>query len=148
MSEDPPEDAIETIREFIEQNHGYLSWLGVTVEKYTFDSIVLTVPYDDKLTNPTAPPTMHGGVAATLIDTSGGLALRATLDDPIGGGVVTINLNTNYLQQAVGDLTARAEVVRAGNNVGMSRVTVESETPNAGVQPIAVGQGAYRLFQE
>jgi uncharacterized protein (TIGR00369 family) len=148
MAEDLPEDAIEMVQVFIEQNHGYLSWLGVSVEEYTFDSMTITIPYDDKLTNPTSPPTMHGGIAATLIDTSGGLALRPTLDDPIRGGVATINLNVNYLRRAAGDLTARAEVIRAGNSVGISQVMVESETPSGDVQPVAAGQGAYRLFQE
>lgn len=56
-----------------------------------------------------------------------------------------INLNVNYLQQALGDLTATAEVVRAGNTVGVARVGVESETPD-GEDLVAVGQGAYRLF--
>jgi uncharacterized protein (TIGR00369 family) len=148
MSEHLPEDAIEMVQAFIEQNHGYLSWLGVSVEEYTFDSMTLKIPYDEKLTNPTSPPTMHGGIAATLIDTSGGLALRPTLEDPIGGGVATINLNVNYLRRAAGDLTAHAEVIRGGNSVGISQVTVESETPDGEVQPVAVGQGAYRLFQE
>jgi uncharacterized protein (TIGR00369 family) len=148
MSEQLPEEAIEMVQSFIEQNHGYLSWLGVTVDEYTFDSMTLTIPYDDKLTNPTSPPTMHGGIAATLIDTAGGLALRPTLDDPLGGGVATINLNVNYLRRAGSDLTAHAEAVRAGGSVGVSQVTVESETPDDGVQPVAVGQGAYRLFQE
>lgn len=148
MSEELPEDIIEMVQAFIEQNHGYLSWLGVSVEEYTFDSMTLTIPYDEKLTNPTEPRTMHGGIAATLIDTSGGLALRPTLDDPLGGGVATINLNVNYLRRAAGDLTARAEVIRAGNSVGISQVSVESETPDGDVQPVAVGQGAYRLFQE
>lgn len=148
MTEQLPDDVIEMVQQFIEQNHGYLSWLGVTVDEYTFDSMTLTIPYDEKLTNPTSPPTMHGGIAATLIDTAGGLALRPTLADPIGGGVATINLNVNYLRRAAGDLTARAEIVRAGDSVGISRVTVESETPDDGAQPVAVGQGAYRLFQE
>lgn len=147
MTEQLPEDVIEMVQLFIEQNHGYLSWLGVTVDEYTFDSMTITIPYDEKLTNPTSPPTMHGGIAATLIDTAGGLALRPTLDDPIGGGVATINLNVNYLRRAAGDLTAHAEIIRAGNSVGVSHVTVESETPNNDVQPVAVGQGAYRLFQ-
>lgn len=148
MSEDFPDDVVAMVQQFIEQNHGYLSWLGVTVDEFTFDSMTLTIPFDEKLTNPTTPPTMHGGIAATLIDTAGGIALRPHLENPIGGAIATINLNVNYLRRAAGDLTARAEVVRTGNTVGISRVTVESETPDGEIQPVAVGQGAYRLFQE
>ncbi len=147
MTDDSYEGARELLQRFIEEEHGYLSWLGTSVEEFAEGTVTLAVPFDEKLTNPTSPPTMHGGIAATLIDTAGGVALRPTLDDPIEGGVATINLNVNYLRRAAGDMSATAEVIRAGGSVGVSQVTVTSETPNDGVQPVAVGQGAYRLFQ-
>ncbi len=148
MAEEFPDDVTEMVESFIEQHHGYLSWLGVTVESFTLDGMTMTIPYDEKLTNPTQPPTMHGGIAATLIDTAGGIALRPHLSNPVSDGVATINLNVNYLRRAAGELTATAEVVRVGGSVGVSRVIVESDTPDDGVQPVAVGQGAYRLFQD
>ncbi|MFC5971219.1 PaaI family thioesterase [Halomarina salina] len=148
MTEDNlPPGALEALQQFIESEHGYLSWLGTTVEEFAYDHIVLSVPFDEKLTNPTSPPTMHGGIAATLIDTAGGIAHRPSLDDPIHGGVATINLNVNYLRRAAGDMTATAEVIRTGGSVGVSQVTVTSDVPDQGVKPVAVGQGAYRLFQ-
>ncbi|HET7325563.1 MAG TPA: PaaI family thioesterase, partial [Halococcus sp.] len=63
------------------------------------------------------------------------------------GSVATINLNVNYLRPAAGDLTATAEVVRAGSSVGVSTVTVESEAPDGEMKAVATGQGAYRLFR-
>jgi len=148
MDDGLPDGAREMVEYFVETEHGYLSWLGVSVEEFTKNAIALSVPYDEKLTNTTDPPTIHGGIAATLIDTAGGLALRPSLTDPLNGGVATINLNVNYLRRASGDLTARAEVIRAGRSVGVSEVTVESETPERGVQLVAAGMGAYRLFQD
>ncbi|QSG14627.1 PaaI family thioesterase [Halapricum desulfuricans] len=147
MTGDFTTETKELICHHIEEEHGYLSWLDVSVEEFTADTITMTVPYDEKLTNTTDPPTIHGGIAATLSDTAGGVALRPSLSDPVGGGVATINLNVNYLRRASGDLTARAEVVRAGNSVGVSEIYVESETPTGTVEPVAVGTGAYRLFQ-
>ena len=97
--------------------------------------------------NPTEPPTVQGGVASTLIDVVGGIALRPYLTDPVDDDVATINLNVNYLRPAAGDLTATAEVIRAGNSVGVSYVEVESETPDGTEALVAVGQGAFRLFQ-
>ena len=88
-----------------------------------------------------------GGILATLVDTAGGLALRPSLANPIEGDVATINLNVNYLRGASSDMTAHAEVVRAGRTVGVSQVLVESETPDGEVKPVAAGMGAYRLFQ-
>ena len=142
----------ELIQEFVDA-HGYLSWLGTTVESMTHDTLVMTIPFDQKLSNttpedtPDSPSQVHGGIAATLIDTAGGVALRPHLDDPIDGGVATINLNINYLRPAGGDLTATAEVIRAGSSVGVSTVTVESEAPDGESKPVATGQGAYRLFR-
>jgi uncharacterized protein (TIGR00369 family) len=77
----------------------------------------------------------------------GGIALRPYLTDPLDDDVATINLNVNYLRPAAGDLTATAEVIRAGNTVGVSSVEAVSETPDGEERPVAVGQGAYRLFR-
>ncbi|WP_101294040.1 PaaI family thioesterase [Halegenticoccus soli] len=144
---DLPDGAADLVRRRVEEEHGYLSWLGTRVESVERGRIVMTVPYDEKLTNATTPPTVHGGVAATLVDTAGGIALRTTLDDPLAGGVATVNLNVNYLRRASGDLTATAEVVRAGGTIGVSEMTVEGPTPDGGTEAVATGQAAYRLFR-
>ena len=151
MTDDPASPSVARIQEFVDA-HGYLSWLGTTVESMTHDTLVMTIPFDRKLSNTTSddrdsPAQIHGGIAATLIDTAGGVALRPHLDDPVTDGVATINLNVNYLRPAGGDLTATADVVRAGSSVGVSTVTVESEAPDGESKPVATGQGAYRLFR-
>ncbi len=139
------------LQEYIDDHHDFLSWLGAGVDELAEGRMVMSIPYDEKLTN-TQPDgserraEINGGVAATLVDTVGGLALRTTLDDPLEGGVATINLNVNYLERATDDLIATAEVVRSGRSVGVSEITVESET-DTGSKPVATGQGAYRLFR-
>ena len=142
-----PDDALERLRTHLETEHGFLSWLGFTVETFETGRMVATIPFDDKLTNPTDPPTVQGGVASTLIDVTGGIVLRPYLADPIDDDMATINLNVNYLRPAAGDLTATAEVIRAGGSVGVSTVEVVSETPDGEERTVAVGQGSYRLFR-
>ena len=148
-------DQYETMRSFIQtyidDHHEFLSWLGVRVESVSEGSITFSIPYDEKLTNtrPDAPERraeMQGGVAATLIDTAGGMALRTVMDDPINMDSATINLNVNYLRPALDDLTATAEVVRLGSSVGVTDVIVESETPDGETKAVASGQGAFRIF--
>lgn len=146
MAEEIPDDVVETIQTYIEEYHGFLSWLEVEVEQVTNDRTVMSLPFQEKLTNNTSPETIHGGVAATLVDTCGGLALRPHLDDPVNGGLATVNLNVNYLRRAVGDLRATAEPTRCGGSIGWSTITVESEVPGGDVKPVVVGQAAYRLF--
>lgn len=147
MNESIDAEVRELLEYGVEEEHGYLSWLGTRVEAVEPGRMVLSVPYDEKLTNTTTPPTVHGGVAATLADTAGGLALRTTLEDPIDGGVATVNLNVNYLRRADGDLRATADVVRAGSSIGVSEMTVESTTPDGSTKTVVVGQGSYRLFR-
>jgi uncharacterized protein (TIGR00369 family) len=160
MTEDEAVDAadvdLSNAREFLQHHmddHGFLSWLGATVDEVERGRMVMTIPYDEKLTN-SGPGsgedtegrnTINGGVASTLIDVCGGLAVRASLDDPVYSGVATIDLNVSYLRPARGDLTATADVVRIGGTVGVSRVSVVSDTGD-GEKEVAVGRGSFRIF--
>jgi len=145
MSRGISPEVVEQIRVAIEAEHGLLSWLGTTIETVDKETVVLSVPFDEKLTNATEPSTVHGGVAATLADTAGALAIRTTFDDPETGGMATINLTINYLERAHGDLTATAETVRVGGSVGVSEIRIacgDDETP------VALAQGSYRLYRD
>ncbi|OVE83822.1 PaaI family thioesterase [Natronolimnobius baerhuensis] len=147
------DDIAEFVQYFIDEHQEFLSWIGTTVDDVDNGTMTLSVPYDEKLTNtrPNADANqradIHGGIAATLIDTAGGLALRTELEQPLAGSIATINLNVNYLRPATGDLTATATVIRAGSSVGVSEVTVTSESPDGDIREVATGQGAYRIFR-
>lgn len=129
--------------------HGFLSWLDLRVEAVDAGRVVMRVPFDEALTNsgPGTPGGVHGGIAATLVDTAGGVACRTELDDPTAG-VATVDLNVSYLRAAAGDLVASAETVRVGGTIGVARVDVTSETPDDEEATVAVGRGSYRLFRE
>ncbi|OYR56056.1 PaaI family thioesterase [Halorubrum halodurans] len=140
-----PAEAVSLIERRIEEEHGYLSWLNTSVDVVERGRMVLSIPFDRKLTNADGR-TIHGGVAATLIDTAGGLAQRTAFEDPLSGDVATVNLNTNYLRPAKGDLEAEATVVRSGGSIGVSEMSVTSTTEN-GSSEVVVGQGSFRLFR-
>ena len=145
------------LQEYVDEHHEFLSWLGLTVDSAGPGTMTMSIPYDEKLTNQRQEVTtdadhdgrldIHGGVAATLIDTVGGIGLRTTFDDPASTGTATINLNVNYLRPAVGDLRATANVVRSGSTVGVSEVLVESPTPEGELKAVATGQASYRIFR-
>jgi len=149
MGEQLPREQIRDLRAFVER-HGYLSWLGATLETVETGRLAMSVPYDEKLVNPEpeAAGTVHGGIAATLVDTASGFALRTTFDDPADAALTTTDLNVSYLRPATGDLLADAEVVRAGGSTGVARVTVESERSDGERTEVAVGRATYRLFRE
>ncbi|WP_193309076.1 PaaI family thioesterase [Halorubrum halophilum] len=141
-----PQDAVDLVKRRIEDEHGYLSWLNTSVDVVERGRVVLSIPFDDKLTNSDGG-TIHGGVAATLADTAGGLVQRTAFEDPVSGGVATVNLDANYLRPATGDLRAEATVVRSGGSIGVSDMTVTSST-NGDTAEVVVGQGSFRLFRE
>lgn len=143
-------DEFETAFESFISEHGFLSRLGVEFESVEPERVRLSIPYDETLTNPPRNGTasIHGGVASTLVDTTGAFALRSTFDDPMTIGLATIDLTVSYLRPAIGDLRATGEVIRVGGHVGVSSVTVESETPTGEVEPVASGTVNYRLFRD
>lgn len=141
------EDARAFLQRYIDQ-HGFLSFLDLQVESLTPGRMVMRVPYDEKLANQNqGNGNVHGGIAASLIDTVGGLSVHATLDDPLNSGVATIDLNVSYLRPARGDLVATAEVIRIGGTVGVSTVDVVSTTPDGEEAKVAVGRGSFRIFR-
>ena len=155
MPAELPEGAEAALQHYFDTQHEFLSWLGVEVEELAVGRAVMSVPYQSKLTNVPWQGAVEGerhpiqgGVASTLIDVVGGIALRPYLDDPLSDGMATINLNVNYLRPAAGDLRAEAEVIRAGRSVGVSEVLVTGKVPGDGEpRAVAHGTGAYRLFR-
>jgi uncharacterized protein (TIGR00369 family) len=147
-NEELSDEGAAELQAFVDR-HGYLSWLGVTVEAVERGRIVMSVPYDEKLVNPDPDGTavVHGGIAATLVDTASGFVLRTTFEDPADAALTTTDLDVSYLRPATGDLRAEAEVVRAGGSMGVTRVAVESERPDGERTEIAVGNASYRLFR-
>lgn len=141
------DEMAERMQQQLDENHGFLAWLDVRVEAVREGRVVLTIPFDEKLTNVGEPPTIQGGVAATLVDVAGGLALRTDIEDAgPRQAVATISLNVNYLRRAAGDLRATGEIVRAGGSVGVADVVVESENQGETVE-VATGQPTFRLFR-
>jgi len=146
-----PEVDVASLESFVER-HGFLSWLGVTVEDAANGHIELGARHDERFVNPSKNANdiepVHGGVTAALVDTASGFALRTTFDDPGTARLTTTDLDVSYLRPAVGDLIATADVVRAGGSTGVADVSVESETPDGERKQVAVGRATYRLFRD
>jgi len=145
------DDARAFIQSYVD-DHGFLSFLDLSVEHVDDGEMTMRVPYHEKLTNHgPGRGDVQGGIAATLIDTAGGLAVRTSLDDPVDAGVATIDLNVSYLRPARGDLVAEAEVVRVGSTVGVAEVTVEAQPREDNdrdeATEVAVGRGSFRVFR-
>ncbi|MFC6836067.1 PaaI family thioesterase [Halomarina ordinaria] len=127
-------------------DHGLFQWLDVDFEVLEPGRVAMTVPFDEKFANLTSG-TMHGGVTATLVDTVSGFALRSTFDDPERTFLTTTDLDVRYVRPVRDDVRAVGEVVRAGGSMGVTDVTVTSETPEGERKTVATGATSYRLFR-
>jgi len=134
-----PSDPGETYAD----RHGYLSWLGVTVEAREPGRVVLSLPARTELRNPGGA--LHGGVLATLIDHAGGATLRTELDRPSETPHASTDLNVSYLRPATGDLRAEAHTLRVGSSVAVVAVDVTSVAPDGERKSVAAGRVTLHL---
>ncbi|WP_420548881.1 PaaI family thioesterase [Curvivirga sp.] len=85
----------------------------------------------------------HGGVALSLMDAAGGMAIYAVRDDI--QRMATISMSQNFLSSAKpGTIIGVGEVERMGKAVGYSSMRLYQD--KIGGELIATAQGAYRLF--
>ncbi len=88
--------------------------------------------------------TVHGGFAATLLDSCMGCAVHTTL--PAGTGYTSIDINVTYVRAittATGEVTARGEVIHAGRRVA----TVRGTLTNAVGTVLAHGTSSCLVFE-
>lgn len=88
--------------------------------------------------------TVHGGYAATLLDSCMACAVHTTL--PGDTGYTTVDLNITYLRamtDATGEVTARGEVITSGRRIATARGTL---TDSAG-RVIATGTTTCLVLQ-
>ena len=120
-------------------------WLGLEVESVEPGRATFRVPFDGKLAN-ISSGTLHGGIAATVIDTASAFALRTTMDDPSDASLTTTDLNVRYVRPARSEITVTAEVVRSGRTVGVTEAEVTARHEGE-EKVVATGGTTYRLFR-
>jgi uncharacterized protein (TIGR00369 family) len=103
--------------------HGLFAWLDLEIERVDPGHATFVLPFDEKFAN-VSSGTVHGGITATVIDTASGFALRSTFDDPESVRLTTTDLNVRYVRPARDDVRVTADVVRAGDSMGVTRCEV------------------------
>jgi uncharacterized protein (TIGR00369 family) len=146
MAKDLPEGAPVMLRMNVERENGYLSWLGVQMESIEYGNATLKIPFDEQFTDKEeSPPTVHNGIAATLMEQTGELATRTTMPDPVNDTVEALNMNMNFLNDAAHDMIATGDLVEKRDGAAVSSVEIESRTPRGSRETIATGQCVYRI---
>jgi uncharacterized protein (TIGR00369 family) len=134
--------APDVLTRIVEQLIPFNRFLGVRVIELGPGCARLELPYRPEMIGNPLRPALHGGVLATLLDTTGGAAVwtRVSRDHLLS----TIDLRVDYLRPARPEpVIARGRVVRLGNRVGV----VELRAAHAGEadRPVAAGTGVYSI---
>ncbi len=126
---------IEKLQELITRGP-FNRWLNFTVTKVDGEGIEVTAAWREEwVVNPDRRYT-HGGIVAAIIDVAADYAIAAKLGRP----VPTIDMRVDFHKAAMpGDLTAKARVVRMGNQFS----TAEASLYDKEGALVASGRGTY-----
>ncbi|MEU6266858.1 PaaI family thioesterase [Saccharopolyspora shandongensis] len=100
--------------------------LGMRFDEVEHGRIVISLETRPDFANPLG--TVHGGIAATLLDSVMACAVHTTL--PAGVGYTTLELKVNYIRAARTDgrtLTAEGNVIHAGRSTATAEGKVLDE---------------------
>jgi len=119
----------------------HMSSLGVVVERYEPDDVVMRLPFREDLTNDGSA--YHGGVIATLMDSAGGLAAWSNHDFDKGARAATISISIQYLGVSTpgSDLWCAATALRRGREL----IFCEMRVRDSAGRIVADGHLTYRI---
>jgi uncharacterized protein (TIGR00369 family) len=134
----------ETLRQLMEEFIPFNRVLGMKLVTVSRGFVRIEVPFREELIGDPLRPALHGGVISALADVAGGAAVWSELDDD-RARVATIDLRVDYLRPGKLEmLVAEAQVVRAGNRVGVADVRMFH--PSNEPDTIATGKGVYNIL--
>jgi uncharacterized protein (TIGR00369 family) len=113
--------------------------LSLELESLDSGQCVIRLPFARHFANSRGE--VHGGIAASLLDITLSQAVRSTLEGPTN--IATISMTMSYLAPAIGMLTCRGAVVRAGRSVAFAEGEVTDEKGTAACRAV----GTYRILR-
>lgn len=100
----------------------FVALLGLVVERYEPDDVTVRLPFRHELSNDGR--TYHGGVIATVLDTTAALTAWSNHDFDRGVRSATVSLAVQYLASSEGsDLWCHAVTVRRARELVFSEAT-------------------------
>jgi uncharacterized protein (TIGR00369 family) len=104
-------------------DQGFIALVGAQLPEAVDGEATLTLEVDDRHLNPAG--TVHGGMLATLVDTTMGAAIRSAVDDEVPA---TSQLSITYLRPGKpGRLLVTARVSKRGENLTVCEADVEQD---------------------
>ena len=118
----------------------YLSALGIVIERFEPDHATVRLPFREDLTNDGTY--YHGGVIASVLDTTGALAVWSNHDFDKGARASTVAMSVQYVGACKrSDLVCHGTVVRRGKELAFA----EMRATDADDAVVAHGMLTYRI---
>ena len=118
----------------------YMSWLGIMFERYEPDDVTIRLPFREDLTNDGTY--YHGGVIASVMDTTGAAAAWSNHDFDKGARASTVAMSVQYVGACKqSDLLCHARTVRRGRELTFTEITAT----DAGGALVAHAVQVYRI---
>jgi uncharacterized protein (TIGR00369 family) len=106
-----------------DNNPGFIDLVGASAPDSDDGTARLVVEVDDRHLNPAG--SVHGGMLATLVDTTMGAAVRSAVDEEVPA---TSQLTVTYLRPGrPGELVVTAKVSKRGDSLTMCEADVEQD---------------------
>jgi len=100
----------------------FMGFLGVVFDVYEPDHVVLRLPFREDLTNDGV--VYHGGVIASMLDSTGAAAAWSNHDFDKGSRASTVSLSVQYVGAARhSDLLCHGRAVRRGRDLIFCEIT-------------------------
>lgn len=125
-------------QELIEENP-FIPYVGIQIATFEEGNVVTELPIAPFLLNRNG--VVHGGVFATMLDTTIALTARSNC----GFLVSTINLNINYLANiSSGKLIATSKILQQGYRFIIAEGQITDENGNV----LATGSGTFKILRK
>lgn len=133
------DDQLKELARYFDEEVTFSKHIGAKVEEVEPGWAVVHIDIEDVHLN--GAGTLHGGVYASLMDNSMGLAVLAL----VGTRTATIEMNVHFLGAVNGGkIVCRSEVVHRTRRTA----TAESKVYDAKGNLVAMGTGAFRVFEK
>src|ERR687898_1620841 len=132
-------EQLERLARYFDEEVTFSKHMGAKVEEVEPGRSVISIDVDDVHLN--GAGTLHGGVYASLIDTTMGLSVLAL----VGVRTATIEMNVHFLGAVSGGrITCQSQVVHRTRRTA----TAEAKVRDADDNLVAMGTGAFRVFEK
>ena len=133
------EEQLEELARYFDEEVTFSKHIGAKVEKVEPGRAIVHIDIENVHLN--GAGTLHGGVYASLMDNSMGIAVIAL----VGTRTATIEMNTHFLGSVnEGRIVCRSEVVHRTRRTA----TAESKVYDPDGNLIAMGTAAFRVFEK